>query len=82
MDHCTLENFDTQKDLSCRQLCWQEFMLQYNLTITYIHGEDNTVADALSRLPPNCFPDEIAPMVVNVILTINSDRDILKKIKA
>jgi Integrase zinc binding domain len=57
-------------------------MLQYNLTITYIHGEDNTVADALSRLPPNCFPDEIAPMVVNVILTINSDRDILKKIKA
>ena len=36
-------------------------MSQYDLTITYIHGEDNTVADALSRLPPNCFADEIPP---------------------
>ena len=78
----TLENFDTQKDLSCRQLRWQEFMLQYDLTITYIRGEDNTMADALSRLPPNCFPNEIAPMVVDVILTIDSDRDIFNKIKA
>lgn len=35
-DHRTLENFDSQKDLSRRQLCWQEFMSQYDLTITYI----------------------------------------------
>jgi hypothetical protein len=28
------------------------------MTITYIRGEDNTVADALSRLPPNAYPDE------------------------
>ena len=80
-DHCTLENFDTQKDLSRHQLRWQEFMSQYDLTITYIR-EDNTVADALSRLPPNCFPDEVPPTVVNTILMINSDREILKKIKA
>jgi hypothetical protein len=58
-DHRTLENFDTQKDLSRRQLRWQEFVSQYDMTITYICGEDNTVADALSRLPPNSFPDEI-----------------------
>jgi hypothetical protein len=57
--HRTLENFDTQKDLSRRQLRWQEFLSQYDMSITYIRGEDNTVADALSRLPPNCFPDEI-----------------------
>lgn len=50
-DHRTLENFDTQKDLSRRQLRWQEFISQYDMTITYIRGEDNTVADALSRLP-------------------------------
>lgn len=54
-DHCTLENFDTQKDLSRRQLCWQEFLLQYDMTITYIHGEDNTVADALSHVAPHAF---------------------------
>ena len=57
-DHRTLENFDTQHDLSRRQLRWQEFMSQYEMAITYIRREDNCVADALSRLPPNTFPDE------------------------
>jgi len=47
-DHRTLENFDMQHDLSCRQLRWQEFMSQYDMTIVYIPGEDNSVADALS----------------------------------
>jgi RNase H-like domain found in reverse transcriptase len=50
-DHKTLENFDVQKDLSRRQLCWQEFLSQYNMTIKYIPGQDNTVVDALSHLP-------------------------------
>jgi len=47
-NHCTLENFSTQKDLSHCQLHWQEFLSQYDMTMTYIHGEDNSVADALS----------------------------------
>ena len=50
-DHRTLENFNTQRDLFRRQLRWQEFMSQYDMTIVYIPGEDNSVADALSRLP-------------------------------
>ena len=50
-DHRTLENFDTQKDLSCRQAHWQEFMNQFEMNIYYIKGKDNTVADALSQLP-------------------------------
>jgi hypothetical protein len=53
-DHHTLEIFDTQKDLSRCQLCWQELLSQYDMSITYIWGEDNTVTDALSWLPPNC----------------------------
>ena len=47
-DHHTLENFNTQKDLSCCQLHWQEFLLQYDIQMTYIWGEDNTITDTLS----------------------------------
>ncbi len=66
MDHCTLENFDTQKTLSHRQARWLEELSQFDMTISYIHGEDNTVTDALSCLPddpleevPDFDPDEV-----------------------
>ena len=50
-DHKTLKNFNTQKDLSRRQARWMELMSQYDAKIVYITGDDNSVADALSRLP-------------------------------
>ena len=50
-DHKTLENFNVQKDLSRRQARWMEFMSQFDAKIVYIKGDENTVADALSRLP-------------------------------
>ena len=49
-DHKTLENFNTQKDLSCRQARWMELMLQYDAKIVYIKGDDNSVAETLSHL--------------------------------
>lgn len=48
-DHCTLQNFHTQRDLSRQQARWVEYMLQYDITIHYIKGEDNVAADALSQ---------------------------------
>ncbi len=51
-DHRTLENFLLQKALSWRQARWLEELSQFDMTIRYIRGEDNCVADALSRLPP------------------------------
>jgi hypothetical protein len=87
-DHRTLENFNTQKDLSRRQLCWQEYLSQYKMSITYIKGEDNTVADALSRIPPNSFPDEEEFSIagrwsnaVTSILRIEANSATLKAIK-
>jgi hypothetical protein len=61
-DHKTLENFNTQKDLSRRQARWMEIMSQFDAKIVYVKGEDNTVADALSRLPldPATPPDNIS----------------------
>jgi Integrase zinc binding domain len=42
--------------------------------------------DSLSRLPPDCFPDEIedppVPNTINAILNIATDESILKSIKA
>lgn len=50
-DHKTLEHFRTQRDLSCHQACRMEFLSHYDATICYLPGEQNMVADALSRLP-------------------------------
>jgi len=50
-DHKTLENFNSKKDLSHCQLCWQEFLSQYKIHMVYIPGANNTVTDALSHLP-------------------------------
>lgn len=91
-DHRTLENFDTQRDLSQRQLHWQEFLSQYDFNIVYIPGEDNTVADALSQVPPDAYPGESntesslhsiwSSVSVNSVLRITTDISVLQNIKA
>jgi hypothetical protein len=50
-NHQTLQNFEGQKELPKRQARWMEYMSQYDCSIHYINGDDNCVADALSRLP-------------------------------
>lgn len=88
-DHRTLENFESQRDLSQRQLRWQELMLQFDMSIIYIRGEDNTVADVLSRVPVNGFPTEQTEdllmkvdvwgldNVVGTVLEITMDKSVL-----
>ena len=83
-DHKMLMNFNTQWDLLCRQLHWQELLLQYEIHITYIQGEDNTVADALSWLPSDVVPTVEPHMVwraaVNVTSSISTDSAVLHAI--
>lgn len=74
-DHKTLENFHHQRDLSRRQARWQDFLSQYDFTIKYIKGEDNSVADALSRLP------SVPHHTITSILDIQADKELLHKIK-
>jgi len=43
-DHRTLECFQGQRDPSRRQARWQEFLAEYDFTIEYVKGEENTVS--------------------------------------
>ena len=71
-DHHTLENFPTQRDLSRCQACWQEYMSQFDLSIRYLQGDCNVVADALSRTDlPSDTPEEDPEETVTLINAIN-----------
>jgi hypothetical protein len=50
-DHRTLEYFQSQKEMSRRQMRWSMYLADFDYEITYIRGEENTAADALSRMP-------------------------------
>ena len=68
-------------------------MSQYEMNIVYIHGEDNCVADTLSRVPEGAFPDEPAatsalPVLhdawrhhIGAVLSIMTNRSVLESIK-
>ena len=86
-DHKTLENFNSQKDLSRCQLRWQEFLTQYKLNLVYISAPDNTVADALLWLPEEPLLQhsqlhETWSASIGLVLLIATDKTILDTIKA
>ena len=49
MDHKNLEYFSTTKLLTCRQVCWSEFLCQFNLTIRFHPGHLGTKPNTLTR---------------------------------
>ncbi|KAG9217547.1 hypothetical protein CCMSSC00406_0008474 [Pleurotus cornucopiae] len=75
-DHRTLEFLNKQQNLSKKQLQWQEFLADFNFSIKYIGGEDNTVADALSQQFSSDAPSVVAP-----VLTVSTDSELLHSIK-
>ena len=80
LHHHTLENFDQQKDLSCHQAHWMEFLSQYDHHICYIKGENNCVVDTLS-IPPNIV-DNPSNLPIAPTLSICSDMSLLDAIIA
>jgi RNase H-like domain found in reverse transcriptase len=55
-NHQTLEYFQSQKEMSRCQMRWSMYLADFDYSITYIHDEENTTADALSHMP-NAVPD-------------------------
>jgi hypothetical protein len=79
-DHKTLQNFDSQKDLSLHQVRWMEYLSQYEHLITYIKGEENTVADALSHFPIDDLETSEPQITVATMFTIDRDPKLFMKI--
>jgi hypothetical protein len=50
-DHRTLEYFQSQREMSRRQMRWSMYLADFDYDIIYIRGDENTAADALSRMP-------------------------------
>ena len=48
-DHKNLEYFMVVQKLTEQQMCWSLALLQYNFSILYLPGKENTQADALFR---------------------------------
>jgi hypothetical protein len=58
-------------------------MSQFEIKLTYIQGEDNTAADALSRIPAGSFEGEgTSDISIASVLKIRVDDDLLHKIQA
>ena len=50
-DHESIKFLMTKKNLSPRQARWSHLLSQFDFEIQYIKGENNKIADALSRYP-------------------------------
>ncbi|KAK4702014.1 hypothetical protein P7C70_g4211, partial [Phenoliferia sp. Uapishka_3] len=78
-DHDTLKHLKTQKTLSKRQARWTELLADYDYELSYIPGEQNTVADSLSRYS---FGNPTPHLMVAGISVAALDKSIIARIKA
>jgi hypothetical protein len=51
VDHKSLALIQTQPHLSARQVRWIQFLQEFEFSIKYVEGEENSFADWLSRRP-------------------------------
>jgi hypothetical protein len=88
-DHAPLTHWQTQKELTPRQIRWNETLTQFDAKILHIPGISNSAADALSRYPyvqPKEGRVEIrtiasTPASVSTISLVELDPDILDSIR-
>ena len=78
-DHKGLKYFETQKNLSDRQVRWWEFLSCFNYTIMHVDGMDNKVADCLSCYYENNMSEDnhSENTYVNVDIRLDPDGELL-----
>ncbi|PLW37026.1 hypothetical protein PCASD_16356 [Puccinia coronata f. sp. avenae] len=69
-DHHSLTHLLKQRNLSRRQARWTELLADFDLEFDYIKGEDNTVADALSRKNIPSEDEAISPHSVACVAAL------------
>jgi hypothetical protein len=76
-DHEALGFFKTQQCLTSQQTQWMEFLEHFDYTIKYIQGQENKVADCLSRYFQSDWPDKKHPACdyVNADVRLDSEGD-------
>jgi len=77
-DHAPLTHWKTQKDLSPRQIRWNETLSRFDAAIRHIPGISNSAADALSRYPYVQSQEELS---VCAISQVEFDTNILDAIR-
>lgn len=83
-DHQALKWLQTQPLLSRRQAAWVERLQRLDLTIEYLPGKFNTLADILSRRPdyaPNC-PKCSTKICLNAVTLSSSHTRLTDRIRA
>lgn len=92
-DHKSLIHFQTQPMLSGRQTRWLETLADYDYAIEYVKGDENGVADALSRRGdlndgtgpadrPPAFVDTKRTFALNHIMTHTERTPLIDEINA
>ena len=78
-DHKGLEYFETQKNLSDRQVQWWEFLSCFNYTIMHIDGVDNKLVDCLSHYYENDMSEDnhSENTYVNADIRLDPDGELL-----
>ena len=78
-DHAPLTHWKTQKDLSPRQIRWNETLSRFDTNIHHIPGVTNSAADALSRYP---YVQESDCTDVCAVSTMEFSTEIIESVKS
>ncbi len=76
-DHKALEFFKNATTPNNRQICWLDYMSQFDYDVCHVPGQENKVADCLSRYYENDNTDELHSIqdYVNADAHLDSDWD-------
>ena len=79
-DHAPLTHWQTQKELTPRQMRWNETLTRFDTQILHIPGISNSAADALSRYPYVQTKEEETSL--STVSLVKFDPDILQSVCA